>query len=72
MAIDPVGMTLGIAGLFAASLDVLDRISAAKSYGKDYQLFVAKVEAGRLRLFLWGKAVGLTGASPSSSICRIP
>lgn len=59
---DPFGITLSIAGLFAASLDVLDRISAAKSYGNDYQIFVAKVETERLRLFLWGQAVGLTRA----------
>ncbi|KAF8252073.1 hypothetical protein K440DRAFT_19100 [Wilcoxina mikolae CBS 423.85] len=62
MAIDPVGVTIGLVGLFAASLDVLDRISTAKAYGKDYQLFVTKVETERLRLQLWGQAVGLAPA----------
>jgi len=62
MVMDPFGITLSIVGLFAASLDVLDRISAAKSYGNDYQIFVAKVETERLRLFLWGQAVGLARA----------
>jgi hypothetical protein len=55
-----IGITLSITSLFAASLDVLDRISAAKSYRKDFRIFVAKVETERLRLFLWGQAVGLT------------
>ncbi|KAF8535516.1 prion-inhibition and propagation-domain-containing protein [Trichophaea hybrida] len=62
MAIDPVGVTIGLVGLFAASLDVLDRISTAKAYGKDFQLFVTKVETERLRLQLWGQAVGLAPA----------
>ncbi|KAF8252072.1 hypothetical protein K440DRAFT_609910 [Wilcoxina mikolae CBS 423.85] len=59
MAIDPIGLTIGLVGLFAASLDVLDRISTAKAYGKDYQLFVTKVETERFRLWRWGQAVGL-------------
>lgn len=72
MVVDPVGLTLGLASLFAASLEVLDRISAAKSYGKDYLLFVTKVETERLRLFLWGKAVGLSGTSASSQHLQDP
>jgi hypothetical protein len=59
MSIDPVGITIGLVGLFAASLDVLDRISTAKAYGKDYQIFVAKIETERFRLLLWGQAIGL-------------
>jgi len=64
---EPVGLTLGIAGLFAASLDVLDRISTAKSYRKDYPLFVTKIETERLRLQLWGQAVGLEPADGTST-----
>jgi len=57
--IDPAGLTLGIAGLFSTVVEVIDRISAAKSYGDDYQLFVTKVATERLRLSRWGQAVGL-------------
>ncbi|KAF8252078.1 hypothetical protein K440DRAFT_609914 [Wilcoxina mikolae CBS 423.85] len=63
MPVDPIGLTLGLASLaslFTTCLDVLDRISAAKSYGSDYNLFITKVETERLRLFRWGQAVGLT------------
>ncbi|KAF8252071.1 hypothetical protein K440DRAFT_609907 [Wilcoxina mikolae CBS 423.85] len=74
MPIDPIGLALGLAGLpglFTACLGILDRISTAKSYGKDYRIFTTKVETERLRLLLWGQAVGLApaadGTSPPSS-----
>jgi len=66
MSIDPVGITIGLVGLFAASLDVLDRISTAKAYDKDYQLFVTKVEYERFRLLRWGQAVGLARVGPAA------
>jgi len=55
---DPMSIifgTLGVSGLFSATLDALDRISAAKSYGSDYHLFIAKVATERLRLSRWGR-----------------
>ncbi|KAF8535519.1 prion-inhibition and propagation-domain-containing protein [Trichophaea hybrida] len=60
MPVDPIGITLSLAGLYATILDALDRISSAKAYGSDYALFITKVETERLRLFRWGQAVGLT------------
>jgi hypothetical protein len=57
--IDPGGVTLGIAGLFSTAVEVVDRISAAKYYGEDYQLFVTKVVTERMRLSRWGQAVEL-------------
>jgi len=57
--IDPAGVTLGIAGLFSTVVEVVDRISAAKSYGEDYQLFVTKAVTERTRLPRWGQAVEL-------------
>ncbi|KAF8252077.1 hypothetical protein K440DRAFT_636253 [Wilcoxina mikolae CBS 423.85] len=60
MPVDPIGLTLSLAGLYTTILNVLDRISSAKSYGSDYALFITKVETERLRLFRWGQAVGLT------------
>ncbi|KAF8540111.1 prion-inhibition and propagation-domain-containing protein [Trichophaea hybrida] len=64
MPVDPIGLTLGLASLaslFTTCLDVLDRISSAKSYGSDYELFVTKVETERVRLRLWGEAVNIGG-----------
>ncbi|KAF8540112.1 hypothetical protein BDD12DRAFT_735326, partial [Trichophaea hybrida] len=52
--IEPIGLTIGLASLFTSTLNILDRISAAKTYGEDYRLFVTKVNIERLRLFRWG------------------
>jgi hypothetical protein len=69
MPVDPISLALGLAGLYTTILDVLDRISAAKSYRKDYDLFVTKVEIERLRLFRWGQAVGLAyGGIPHENL----
>ncbi|KAF8241903.1 hypothetical protein K440DRAFT_665087 [Wilcoxina mikolae CBS 423.85] len=58
---EPLGIVLGLAGLYSSVLTVFDRISAARSYTEESGLFVSKVAAERLRLSLWGEAVGLTG-----------
>jgi len=69
MPVDPIGLAFGLAGLYTTSLEVLDRISTAKSYGEDYDLFVTKVEIDRLRLFRWGQAVGLAlGGIPHENL----
>ncbi|KAF8252075.1 hypothetical protein K440DRAFT_636251 [Wilcoxina mikolae CBS 423.85] len=60
MPVDPVGLTLGLASLaslFTTCLDVLDRISSAKSFGSDFTSFVTKVKTQRLRLSRWGHIV---------------
>ncbi|KAF8540113.1 prion-inhibition and propagation-domain-containing protein [Trichophaea hybrida] len=60
MPVDPIGLTLGLASLaslFTTCLDVLGRISEAKSYGLDHELFVTKVKTERLRFFRWGQIV---------------
>jgi len=75
MPVDPIGLTLGLAGLsglFTASLEVLDHIYAAKSYGSDYHLFVTKVETERLRLLRWGQAVGLADGGTPHEILQDP
>ena len=60
---EPEGLAVGPGGLtslFSVSLDVLDRISTAKSYGGDYHLFAAKLAIEQRRFFRWGQAVGFT------------
>lgn len=57
--IDSGGVTLGIAGLFSTTVEVVHRSSAAKSYSENYQLFVTKVVTERMRLSCWGQVVGL-------------
>jgi hypothetical protein len=69
---DPFSITIGVAGLsglLTASLEVLDHIYTAKSYGEDYDLFITKIEIERLRLFRWGQAVGLAdGGIPHENL----
>jgi hypothetical protein len=75
MPVEPIGLALGLAslpGLFTASLEILDHISTARSYGKDYHLFVTKVETERLRLFRWGQAVGLADGGISHEMLQDP
>ncbi|KAF8540109.1 hypothetical protein BDD12DRAFT_630874, partial [Trichophaea hybrida] len=55
--VNSVGLTLNLASLaslFTTCLEVLNRISAAKSYGLDHELFVTKVKTERLRFVRWG------------------
>ncbi|KAF8252076.1 hypothetical protein K440DRAFT_491309, partial [Wilcoxina mikolae CBS 423.85] len=56
---EPVGLTIGLVSLFTSPLTILERITAAKTYGEDYHLFVTKVNIERLRLFRWGQTAGL-------------
>jgi len=69
---EPISFTIGVAGLsglLTASLEVLDHIYTAKSYGEDYDLFITKIEIERLRLFRWGQAVGLAdGGIPHENL----
>src|SRR5215469_4579784 len=60
--VDPVGATLGVlglAGLFTVCVDCFDYIQSGRSLGKDFALLEAQFSALRLRLFAWGKAIGL-------------
>ncbi|KAF8533432.1 hypothetical protein BDD12DRAFT_899065 [Trichophaea hybrida] len=63
---EPISFTIGVAGLsglFNASLEVLDRISDARSYGKGYHMFNAKIKTERIRFFLWGLRQGVQEAT---------
>jgi hypothetical protein len=56
---EPIGLTVGLAGSFSTSIEVLNQRSTAKSYGTDYNLFATKIFAERRRFYRWGKVVGL-------------
>jgi hypothetical protein len=51
---EPISFTIGVAGLsglFNASLEVFDRVSDARSYGKGYHMFNAKIKTERIASF---------------------
>lgn len=50
-----------LAALFSTCLDALDTISAIARYGIDHEILQVKVEVEKVRLLLWGQAVGLAG-----------
>jgi hypothetical protein len=61
---DPLGLAIGIAGLvplFSVCVQLFDIIDSGQTYGQDYEILIAKVEVERVRLFLWGESVGLSG-----------
>lgn len=41
---EPIELTISLVNLFSSMLSILDRISAAKSYGSDYHLVITKLE----------------------------
>src|SRR5271168_3259224 len=61
---EPLGLAIGVAGLvplFSVCVQLFDIVDSGKAYGKDYEILIAKVEVERVRLFLWGESVGLSG-----------
>ena len=60
---EPVGLAVGIvglAGLFSSCLEVVEKVSAYKSFEKDSSRLGSQFKATKLRLKHWGEAVGLS------------
>jgi hypothetical protein len=59
---EPVGLAvgiLGLAGLFNNAVDCFEYVHLTRSFGKNYQTSLLKLDNARLRLSRWGEAVGL-------------
>jgi len=69
---EPVSFIVGLTGLFSAAVTIIERTSAGKSYGEESATFISKIEAERLRLSLWGEAVGLAGGGELHERLRNP
>ncbi|KAK2018744.1 hypothetical protein LZ32DRAFT_653516 [Colletotrichum eremochloae] len=50
---------LGLVGLYSTCIETLDALSSAARYGIDRELLQTKIEVERVRLMIWGDAVGL-------------
>lgn len=62
---EPIGLGIGIvglAGLFTACLDAIDRAKAYRSFAVDADVLAVQFSAQRLRLEQWGHDVGLQGS----------
>lgn len=51
----------GLAGLFSASLDIIERVDYYKDFGVDLQVLTAQFEADQVLYRQWGLRVGLSG-----------
>lgn len=59
---EPIGITVGIAGLagsFGFCLDCFDYVQLACNFGEDYGKCVLRLDAAKLRFSRWGVSVGL-------------
>jgi len=45
----------GLVGAFKTTLEIFDRVSAAKAYGREYELFISLLGQERDRLQIWGR-----------------
>ncbi|KAF6844647.1 ankyrin repeat domain-containing protein 52 [Colletotrichum musicola] len=67
---EPVGLSVGIAGLaglFSTCLDAVQRFDSYKNYGRDSRSLAAQFDADKHRLEQWGQAVGINTAKLSDT-----
>ena len=65
MALEAVGLTVGIVallGVFEDCIDLLSRISSARAMKQDYQVLNTKVDLEKALLLQWADRVGLSKA----------
>ncbi|EON63735.1 hypothetical protein W97_02963 [Coniosporium apollinis CBS 100218] len=61
---EPASLATGIvalAGLFNNAIDCFEYVQLGRSFGKNFQTSLLKLDSARLRLSRWGEAVGLSG-----------
>ncbi|OAQ98280.1 hypothetical protein LLEC1_04056 [Akanthomyces lecanii] len=67
---EPVGLAvgvLGLAGLFSATLDAVERFESWRNFKDESHLVRTLLEGQKLRLRLWGSAVGFDDGDVSSN-----
>ena len=71
---EPVGLTLGVAGLvgtFTACVDCFENVRIGRSFGEDYQTSIIKLDLVRLRFTRWGQSVGINEGDESLAVQRL-
>ncbi|KAJ5929153.1 hypothetical protein N7454_007001, partial [Penicillium verhagenii] len=58
---DVTGLILGVAGLFSACMDVVERFDSWKDAAIESRALSAQLEAQKLRFKQWGEGVGIKG-----------
>ena len=59
---DPIGLTIGIAGLasiFTSCVDCFEYVQLGRKFGEDYGKCVLRLDAAKVRMTRWGASMGL-------------
>ena len=57
---DVAGLVIGVVTAWETCIQVFEIIDSGKKYGMDYEVLRVKLEVERIRLLVWGEAVGLS------------
>jgi len=57
---DVAGLVIGVVTAWETCVRVFEIIDSGKKYGMDYEVLRVKLEVERIRLLVWGEAVGLS------------
>lgn len=55
---ETVGLAVGVAGLFTACIELVDRIDAYQHFGIESRSLISRFEADKIRFKRWGSGVG--------------
>lgn len=59
---DFAGLVFGVIATWKTCVEIFDVVDSGKKYGMDYEVLRVKLEVERIRLLMWGNAVGLGDA----------
>ena len=62
MPIEPCGLALGVIGLaslFTTCVECFDYVEVGRTYGRDYEVLLTKLEVEKTRFLIWGDTVGI-------------
>ena len=63
---------LGLAALFNNAVECFEYVRFGRSFGKDFQTHLLKLDDARLRLSRWGESVGLSGELLEHDMAALP
>lgn len=69
---DAAGLIVGVIASWTTCVQAFDIVDSGRNYEMDYELLRVKLEAERIRLLHWGKAMGLGGVGhgPNAGLNR--
>lgn len=66
-----VGLALALASLFSTCVECFGYIEAGRSYGRDQEILLAKLDVEKTLLLQWGDRVGILSDDPGTRDARI-